>query len=74
MKHSPSLIGSRFLLSGAANGTVGRLIRMPLIAAGGMRATKVEYVPARVAAQYIAALKISDKRELFSCRNEHTVG
>jgi hypothetical protein len=47
---------------------------MSLVAAGGMRATKVKYVPARVAAQYIAALKISDKRELFSCRNEHTVG
>jgi hypothetical protein len=47
---------------------------MSLVAAGGMRATKVKYVPARVAAQYIAAPKISDKRELFSCRNEHTVG
>src|ERR1700730_591605 len=38
---------------------------MSLIAAGGMRATKVKYVPARIVEQYIAALKISDKRELF---------
>jgi hypothetical protein len=64
MKHSRRLIGERFLLSGAANGTVGRLISDAFDRSGRKRAIKMKYVPARVAAQYIRALKMSDKREL----------